>query len=130
MEKKKHSEPFVFKVVAEAKLPVKVWEVGGTEAGGFVERRKRESEGLVLPYIVGGECRDSGDDLEVKGLEVGEYVGGVAGAQRCVGKYGVEDGIVRESGAALIEDGGRRKGVGRRRHCVLSELRELCSYFL
>lgn len=40
VEKKKDSEPFVFKVVTKAKLPVKVWKVGGTDAGGFGDGRK------------------------------------------------------------------------------------------
>lgn len=40
MEKKKDSEPFVFKVVTKAKLPVKVRKVGGTDAGGFGDGRK------------------------------------------------------------------------------------------
>ena len=41
----------------------------------------------------------------MKGLEDGSYLGSIAGAQRGVGKYGVENGIIREPGAALIENG-------------------------
>lgn len=81
----------------------------------------------MLPYVVGGECRDGVDDLKMKGLEEGGYLGGVAGAQRGVGEYGIEDGVIRESGGALIKDGGRRKGAGR--HGSLSQLCELRSCF-
>lgn len=81
----------------------------------------------MLPYVVGGESRDAVDNLKMKGLEEGGYLGGVAGAQRGVGKYGVENGVIRKPEAALIEDGGRRKGVGR--HGSFSKLCELCSCF-
>lgn len=67
----------------------------------------------MLPYVVGGECRDGVDDLKMKGLKEGGYLGSVAGAKRGVGEYGVEDSVVRESGGGLIKDGGRRKGAGR-----------------
>lgn len=76
--------------------------LGGADAGGG-GGGKGESEGLVLPYVVGGVGRKRVEDLEVEGLELGG--GGVFWGLRIVrgevGEDRVEDGVVGKSGVIL-----------------------------
>lgn len=84
--------------------------LGEADAGGG-GGGKGESEGLVLPYVVGGVGRKRVEDLEVEGLELGG--GGVFWGLRIVrgevGEDRVEDGVVGKSGVILREYG--RRGV-------------------
>lgn len=70
-----NDEPFVFEVVAESNLAVEVGDFAVAVGGGGAEAGRRdcgggESEGFVLPYVVGGVTRESAEDLMVEGLEV------------------------------------------------------------
>lgn len=69
LEEKEDGEPLVLEVVTEANLAMEVREVGEADARGFWGRGEGESEGLVLPYVVGGEGREKLNDLKVEGLE-------------------------------------------------------------
>lgn len=58
----------------------------------------------MLPYVIGGVLGEILEDLEVERLERGSF--GILG-KRGVGVYGEEDGVFRESGVFLVENGGR-----------------------
>lgn len=90
VEEEEDDEPLVVKVVAESQLAVEVREVRGGGGGGG--RGEREGERLVLPDVVGGERRESGEDLEVQRLEVVGDGGGRG--ERKVGVNGVEDSVI------------------------------------
>lgn len=77
-EKEEDGEPLVVEVVAETELRVEVGKMVGAEAGRFGEGSYGESEGLVLPYVVGGEGREGLEDLKVQRLQRRRY-GGVGG---------------------------------------------------
>lgn len=71
--------------------------VGGGERDG-------ERERVVLPDVVGGERRESGEDLEVERLELLLGCGGRReGGERKVGVDGVEDGVVGKCGVVAGE---------------------------
>ena len=73
-------------------------EVGNGVGGGYRKRKR-----LVLPDVVGGQRRESGEDLEVEGLDVLLGHGGGDGGERKVRVDGVENGVVGESGVLAGE---------------------------
>lgn len=100
-EEEEDDEPLIVEIVAVAELAAEVREVAGS-------RRDGEGEGLVLPYVVGGEGRERLEDLEVKRLQrrgVGGAGAGGGGIQRGVGEDGVENGIVWEPRGFLWGNG-------------------------
>lgn len=68
-EEEEDDEPLVVEVVAEPELAMEVGKMVRAEAGRFGKGRYGESEGLVLPYIVSSEGRESFEDLKVQRLQ-------------------------------------------------------------